>query len=70
MFVRCIETSYEFVNTWEVLWDDLLAHGLVHYTQHNVFTPILLLSVRDGLDLWAERLKNDPYYVAKKVLRT
>ncbi len=70
MFVRHIETSYEFVNTWEVLWDDLLAHGLVHYTRHNNFTPILLLSVRDALDLLAERLAKDPYYVAKKVLHT
>lgn len=67
MYVRQIETAYEFVNTWGVLWEDLLAHDVVHYERYNGFTPILLMGVRDVHDLLAERIAKDPYYVAKKV---
>lgn len=70
MYVRHIEPTYEFVNTWATLWDELLAHGVVHYERYNRITPISLMSVRDSVDLLAERIVADPYYVAKKVPRS
>jgi aminoglycoside 3-N-acetyltransferase len=69
MFVRVIESDHEFVNTWDVLWSDLLAHRLVRYEQYNGFAPILLMSVRDVHDFLGERISRDPYYVAKRIPR-
>jgi aminoglycoside 3-N-acetyltransferase len=69
MYVRVIEQTYEYMNTWDVFWDDLMKHGLVNYTRFNDFAPVFVMNIRDAHDLLARRISRDPHYVAQKVSR-
>ena len=67
MFVREIEKTYEYINRWDILWDDLLSHNLVQHIKFNAYVPILLMKIVDCHDFFYDKISKNPYYVAEKI---
>lgn len=70
MYVRIIEDTHHFVNTWEVFWEDALRHKLARYDRYKGQTPVFLMNVRDAHEFLYDRIQRDPYYVPKRVATT
>lgn len=67
IYARIIEQTHQFVNTWEIFWEDALRHNLARYDRFAGHTPVFLMNVRDAHEFLYDRIKRDPYYVAKRI---
>jgi 16S rRNA A1518/A1519 N6-dimethyltransferase RsmA/KsgA/DIM1 with predicted DNA glycosylase/AP lyase activity len=68
MYVRIIEKDFYYDNNWEVFWQDVLKKGLVNYFKFKNTTPIFLMNIKDSNYFLDKKIKNDPYYVATKII--
>jgi aminoglycoside 3-N-acetyltransferase len=68
MYVRIIEKDFYYENNWNIFWQDSLKNGLVNYFKFNKTAPIFLMNIKDSHDFLVEKIQNDPYYVATKII--
>ena len=68
MFVREIATEYEYRNVWDHVLDDFLADDLVVIKNLKGAT-ILSFPIKPAHDRIVERMKQNPFYIAKKVIK-
>jgi aminoglycoside 3-N-acetyltransferase len=69
MFVRQIEEKFEYINRWDIFWEDVLKHSLVKYIKFNSFAPVFLMNIVDCHDFLYDKISDNPYYVAEKIIR-
>ena len=67
MYVRIIEKEYYYKNNWNVFWKEANRKGLVNYTKFNNRAPVFLMNIRDSNDFLAEKIFENPFYVAEKI---
>jgi len=70
MYVRIIEQSYEYVNTWDKYWNEVLDNRLAKYNKFNDTSPIFLMKIKDCHDFLCDKISKDPYYAAQKINKT
>ncbi len=68
MFVRKVEDTFEYKNEWDHILGDFVQDGLVEQGSLNG-ASLLAFRIKPSHDRFIERLKKDPFYCAKKVLK-
>ena len=69
MYVRQIEKDYEYINRWDIMWNDVLRNNLVEYSKFDGIAPVFLMNVVDSHDFLYEKILKNQYYVAEKIKR-
>lgn len=68
MFVRNIYEGFEYINRWDIFWEDALKNNLVKFEKFNGHAPIFLMNIVDSHDFLYEKISRNPYYVAEKII--
>ena len=65
-FARVAVDGFEYVNVWNNVWDDLSVAGA--FTTFEIGPAKIVHSkMRDSADLFADKIKENPYYCAQRV---
>lgn len=67
MFARDIAPGHEYRNVWDHVLNDFLTDGLAVEKNLNGAT-ILSFSIKPAHDRIVERMKQNPFYIAKKII--
>ena len=66
MFVRVKTEDSEFINRWDIFWEDVISNDLVINSKFNSYAPIFLMKIVDCHDFLYDKIVKNPYYVAEK----
>lgn len=69
MYVREIAERHEYANRWDHVWADFVADGLAKQSDAGG-VGLFALPIRPTHDRFWERLRDDPYYCAVKIIQT